>query len=92
MVLVGLEVNDKGQGVVFLDLLHGGLGVQWVANDTVLVHARQVRDRLACILWLACQLQGLWQVEVGRGADFTDALAVDTLQGGLLGSGSLLSS
>lgn len=90
MVLVGLDVDNEGQGVVLLNLLHGGLSVERVANDAVLVHARKVWDRLASILGLASQLQGLGQVEVSRGADLADTLGMHTLEGGLLSGRSLL--
>ena len=35
LVLVGLDVADEDEGVVVLDLLHGGLGGQGVLDDVV---------------------------------------------------------
>ncbi len=43
-MLVGLEVAHEDQGVVVLDLLHGGLGRQGVLDDVVSVHP--VRNNL----------------------------------------------
>ena len=39
-MLVGLDVADEDQGVVVLDLLHGGLGSQGVLDDIVSVHPK----------------------------------------------------
>lgn len=42
--LVGFDVNNKNEGVVFLDLLHGTLGVERVDDDLVLIETRLVRN------------------------------------------------
>jgi hypothetical protein len=34
---------------VFLNLLHGSLGVQGLTDDAVLIHAGSMGNRLACI-------------------------------------------
>ena len=44
LVLVGLDVADEDQGVVVLDLLHGGLGRQGVLDDVVSVHPERRRE------------------------------------------------
>jgi hypothetical protein len=50
LALVGLDVDDEDEGVVLLDLLHGGLGVERVDEDLAGVHARLRWDRLAGVL------------------------------------------
>lgn len=89
LVLVGLNVNEESQGVVFLNLLHGSLGVERLTNDTVLIHAGSMSNRLASVLGGTAQNQSLGDVEVGRGTDLANSLTVDTLEGGLLGGLSL---
>jgi hypothetical protein len=89
VVLVGLDVDNEGQGVVFLDLLHGSLGVQGLTDDTVLIHAGSMGDRLASVLGGTGQDEGLGDVEVGGSADLANSLTVDTLEGGLFGVKSL---
>lgn len=37
-----LDVDDEDKGVVLLNLLHGGLGVQWVEEDGAGIEARFV--------------------------------------------------
>lgn len=74
--LVCLDVDDEDEGVVLLNLLHGGLGVQWVDNDLVLIETWGVWDGLAWVLWGAGQDQGLWAVEGGRVADLASLVGV----------------
>ena len=50
LVLVGLDVTDEDQGVVVLDLLHGGLGGQRVLDDGVGVHLVPLGDGLTGVL------------------------------------------
>jgi hypothetical protein len=85
--LVGLDIDDKDEGVLLLDLLQGALSVERVNDDLVLIEAGRVGNRLARVLGGARQDEGLGPVE-GRGeADLGLLVRVDTLQGGL---GSLL--
>jgi hypothetical protein len=37
-----LDVHNEDEGVVLLNLLHGGLGVQWVEEDGASIEARFV--------------------------------------------------
>lgn len=37
-----LDVDDEDEGVVLLNLLHGGFGVQWVEEDGAGIEARFV--------------------------------------------------
>jgi len=90
LALVGLDVNDEDEGVVLLDLLHGGLGVEGSLQDLVLVQTGNVRNRLAGVLGGTGKLEGLGAVEGGRGADLASLLTVNTLQGSLLGGESLV--
>jgi hypothetical protein len=92
VVLVGLNVDNKGQGVVFLNLLHGSLGVQGLTDDTVLIHAGSMGDRLASVLGGTGQDKSLGNVEVGGSADLANSLTVNTLKSSLLGSLSLVGS
>ena len=90
LVLVGLDVNEEGQGVVFLNLLHGSLGVERLTNDTVLIHTGSMGNRLTSVLGGTVQNQSLGDVEMGGSTNLTDSLTMDTLKGGLLGSESLV--
>lgn len=79
--LVGPDSNDEDKGVVLLDLLHSGLGVERVEEDLVLVDGDALRgDRLARVLWRARQLESLWAVEGGRQPDLLDLVRVDLLE------------
>jgi len=89
LVLVGLDINEESQGVVFLNLLHGSLGVERLTNDTVLIHAGSMGNRLASVLGSTVQNQSLRDVEVGGSADLAHSLTVNTLKSGLLGVKSL---
>jgi hypothetical protein len=77
LALVGLDIHDKNQRVVLLDLLHGGLGVERVHDDLVVVETGLVRDALAGVLGCARQLEGLGAVEGRRLADLARLLGVD---------------
>jgi hypothetical protein len=89
LVLVGLDINEEGQGVVFLNLLHGSLGVERLTNDTVLIHTRGMGNRLACILGGTVQNQSLGDMEMSGSTNLANGLTVNTLKGGLLGGLSL---
>lgn len=89
LVLVGLNVNEEGQGVVFLDLLHGSLGVKRLTDDTVLIHTGSMSNGLTSVLGGTVQNQGLGDMEMGGGADLANCLTVNTLESGLLGVKSL---
>jgi hypothetical protein len=69
LALVGLDVDNEDEGVVLLNLLHGGLGVQGVQNNLVEVQSGAVVDRHAGVLGGPRQLEGLGAVESGRGVD-----------------------
>lgn len=75
--LVRLDIDDEDEGVVLLDFLHGGLSVDWVDDDLVLVEAGLVGDALARVLWCAGELKGLRAVEGGRQANLADLVRVD---------------
>jgi nitrate reductase NapAB chaperone NapD len=89
LVLVGLDIDEEGQGVVFLNLLHGSLGIERLTNDTVLIHTRSMGNRLASVLGSTVQNQSLGDVKVGGSADLANCLTVNTLESGLLGVKSL---
>jgi len=63
LVLVGLNINKEGQGVVFLNLLHGSFGVKRLTDNTVLIHTRSMSNRLASVLGSTVQNQSLGDVE-----------------------------
>ena len=75
--LVRLDIDDKNQGVVLLNLLHGALGVERVDDDLMLVETGLVRNRLTWVLGRAGQLEGLWLVEGGREADLAGLVRVN---------------
>ena len=89
LVLVGLDVNEEGQSVVFFDLLHGSLGVERLTDNTVLIHTGSMGNRLTSILGGTLQDQGLGDVEVGGGTDLANSLTVNTFESGFLGGLSL---
>jgi len=49
--LIGLDVNQEDKCVVLLNLFHGGLRVQRLSQDTILIHTGSVGNGLADILW-----------------------------------------
>merc|ERR1712088_1019023 len=71
LVLVAFRVNNKDQGVVVLDLFHGGLGGQGELDDRELVVAGSRGHRLGGALGVAGQLEGARALEVDRGADLS---------------------
>ena len=83
--LVGVNVNNKDQGVVVLDLLHGGLGGQGELDDGEGVQSWGRGRGLGRALWRAGQAEGGGALEVDRGADLLLAKVVLALQRGLGG-------
>lgn len=90
MVLVGTDVTDKDKSVVVLDFAHGRLGVQGGLDDGELVQGGVASDGLACVLGGTGELQGLGEVETGRGAHLAGGSGVGTTEDGLAGRLSLL--
>lgn len=80
LALVGLDVDDEDKGVVFLDLLHGALGVKGVEDDLVRVETGAMGDRLAGILGRPGELKGLGAVEGSRGADLASLVRLYSSQ------------
>ena len=66
--LVGVDVNNKHQGVVVLDLLHGGLSGEGVLDDVVSVHPVPAGGRLAWVLRSPGWTEGLGTVELHAGS------------------------
>jgi hypothetical protein len=89
LVLVGTKIDNEDKGVVVLNLLHGALGGQGVAQDLELVKTSWAWDRSSGILWLASKSQGLWAEEVDVCADLLGDLGVDALLDSLGCGGSL---
>lgn len=77
MSLVGTDIDDEDKGVVFLDLLHGALGVERVDDDLVLIETGLMGNRLAWVFWRTGELEGLGSVEGGRETDLADLVGVD---------------
>ena len=82
--LVCLDVDDKNQGVILLNFLHGGLGIERMDDDLILVQSWGVGNRLAGVLWRTGEGLGLWSVEGGGGSDLLVNLRVSSLQCSLL--------
>ncbi len=61
--LIRLDIHNKNQRVVLLDLLHRALRVQRVDDDFVLVEAWLMGDGLARVFGGAGELEGLGSVE-----------------------------
>lgn len=89
--LVRLDVDNEDEGVVLLNLLHRGLGVERVDDDLVLIKAGSMGNALARVTRGAGKLEGLRAVEGDRVADLGLDLGVGALQGSLLRVGGLLS-
>jgi len=70
--LVRLNITDKNQGVVLLNLLHRTLRVQWVNDDFVVVEAWLMGNGFSGIFGRARELEGLGAVEGRCEADFAD--------------------
>ena len=62
-------VDDEDEGVVLLDLLHGGLGGEWVLKDRIPVEPVWGGTVLAWVLALTRLGEGLWKVETNVGTD-----------------------
>ena len=85
-------VDDEDEGVVLLDLLHGGLGGEWVLKDRIPVEPVWAGAVLAWVLALTRLGESLWKVETNVGTDLLldslnalgDSLS-DTLSFGLAG-------
>jgi hypothetical protein len=56
LALVGLDIDDEHEGVVLLNLLHGGFGVERVDEDLAGVETRLRGDRFAGILGRAATI------------------------------------
>ena len=74
--LVGLDVDDKDQGVVLLNLLHGTLSVERVDDNLVLIEARLMRNGLSWVFGRPGELEGLGTVESCRKTDLADLVGV----------------
>ena len=68
MGLVGLEVTDEEEGVVVLNLLHGGLGGQGVLDDLEFVEFLLASDRLTWVFGVSSLSLCDWTTEEDRGA------------------------
>lgn len=77
MSLVGQSVDDKDESIVLLDLLHGTLSVERVDDDFVGIKGGLRDDRLAGVLGLSRELEGLGLVEGRREADLAYLVGVD---------------
>lgn len=77
MSLVGQSVNDKDKGVVFLNLLHGALGIKRVDDDLVGIKGGLRDNRLSRVLRLSGELKGLGPVKGRREADLADLVRMD---------------
>jgi hypothetical protein len=75
--LVRLDVHNKDQCVILLNLLHRTLRVERVDDDLAGIEARLMRDRLARVLWCARELERLGAVEGSACAHFADLVRVD---------------
>lgn len=61
--LVRLQVYDKHQCVVLLNLLHCRLGVEWVLDRSELVHSRKVGDGFSGVFGFTGEFEGSRSVE-----------------------------
>lgn len=77
--LVGQSVDDEYQGVILLDLLHGALSVERVDDDLVGIEMGLRDDRLAWVLGLTRELEGLGPVEGRRETDLADLVGVNLI-------------
>jgi len=93
--LVGLKIDDEDEGVVVLDLLHGGFGGERVADDRIGVHAISVRCTILGELGRSLEPQSLRATELDGSSHFlhsSSEAAFDDLlfSGESLGSGGRL--
>ena len=79
LVFVGFGVNNKDQGVVVLNLLHGRLGGQGMLDDIVSVHPAPLRCGFPRIFRISSRPECPGPVEVNRGPEFLDPGAMGTL-------------
>ena len=79
LVLVGLDVADEDQGVVILDLLHGGLGGERVLDDVVGVHPVPAGGRLARVLGGPRRTEGLGAVELHAGPHLVSKVNINEI-------------
>ena len=84
LTLIGLAVYDEHEGVVILDLLHGGLSGQWIFDNSVFIELILAVKRLNAILWSTRKLQSIRSVE-GSGRSRLDRAHVLALRVGLRG-------
>merc|ERR1719479_331908 len=93
LVLVGLDVTDEDQGVVVLNLLHGGLSGQRVLDDGVGIHLVPLGSGLAGVLGVPGSPEGLGPVELDASSNLLHPGAMGSLHHlllDLLGSWLLL--
>lgn len=79
--LVRLDIHNKYQRVVLLNLLHRRLGVERVNDDLLGIEARLMGHRLARVLGSAGQAEGLGAVEGRVQADLANLVRVDLFVG-----------
>lgn len=84
LVLVGVDVDDEDEGVVGLNLGHGGLSGQRVAEDGVLIQTGAAGDRSTGISRLARNGQRVRTTELDSVEDTTGTSREVTLQSSLL--------
>lgn len=75
--LVRLDIHNKDQSVVLLNLLHRTLGVERVNDDLAGIEARLAWDRSARVFGRTREREGLRLVEGGALANFGDLVRVD---------------
>merc|ERR1719473_182719 len=90
LTLVGEQVDDEGESVVVLNLLHGRLSAQRKPDDTVLVHLVPVGGALALVLGVTRKRQSFGPPEMHGSADLQSLLGISALLDGLGGSLGLL--
>jgi len=83
--LVGLKIDDEDEGVVVLDLLHGGFGGERITDDGVGVHAIAVRRRILGELGRPFESQSLGATELDGSSDLLHASSETAFDDLLLG-------
>ena len=63
LTLIGLDIDNKHEGIVFLNLLHRTLRVERRDDGVVLVHSGCMRDRRAWVLWHTRETERLGTVK-----------------------------
>jgi len=79
LTLVRFQIDNEHQSIVFLNLFHGRLCVQWRYDRPELIHTGSMRHRLARVLGIPSQTKGLWSVEGDREASFPGRVTMSTL-------------